>query len=116
MDDTQIEAIAMVAHEANRAWCDAHEDYSQREWDEAPKWQQDSAINGVKFHLDNPDADDAASHNNWLAEKIAEGWVYGPVKDAEARVHPCMVPFESLPMMQQKKDALFRAIVHALKV
>lgn len=115
MDDLQIEAIAAVAHEANRAWCDANEDYSQREWHESPTWQRDSAINGVKFHLDNPQAGPEASHENWLAEKLADGWIYGEIKDPENKLHPCMVPFNELPVFQQKKDTLFRSIVHALK-
>ena len=71
---------AMVAHEANRAWCAANGDDSQLSWEDCPDWQCDSAYNGVIFHCDNPDADDAASHNNWMAHKKADGWVYGEPK------------------------------------
>jgi len=109
-------AIARVAHEANRAWCEANGDMSQSSWDYAPDWQQESAVNGVKFHIMNPDAGDSASHDNWMAEKIAAGWVYGYEKDPEATppTHPCIVPFDQLPKVQQIKDAIFRAIVHAV--
>jgi hypothetical protein len=31
----------------------------------------------VEFKLDNPDADHDAQHNAWMADKIADGWVYG---------------------------------------
>ena len=109
-----VEMIARVTHEANRAWCAANGDMSQPSWDDAPDWQKDSAISGVWFHVDNPFADDSASHDAWLAEKDADGWVYGDVKDPEKKTHPCMVPFEDLPKVQQLKDALFRGIVHAL--
>jgi len=107
---------AMVAHEANRAWCAANGDMNQPTWEEAPVWQQISALNGVQFHIDNPDADDSASHNNWMAQKISEGWVYGKEKNPEAMppTHPCIVPFDQLPKIQQTKDALFRCIVHAV--
>ena len=54
-------------------------------------------------------------HNNWSAEKVADGWVYGEVKDVEKKTHPCLVPFDQLPLFQQKKDKLFSAIVDALK-
>jgi hypothetical protein len=84
-------------------------------WDDAPDWQRNSAIEGIKFHLQNPDAGDSVSHDNWMKQKIKEGWVYGEVKDPEKKTHPCIVPFDQLPEFQQKKDALFRAIVHALK-
>jgi hypothetical protein len=68
----------------------------------------------VKFHLTNPDAGPAASHESWLAEKEATGWKYGPVKDADKKEHPCFVPYNELPPAQQSKDYLFRAIVHGL--
>ncbi len=111
-----IAAIARVAHEANRAWCKANDDFTQAPWDIAPGWQKDSAMAGVLFHLENPDAGDSASHDNWMAQKIADGWVYGETKDPNATppTHPCLVPFEDLPHQQQVKDALFRSIVHAI--
>jgi hypothetical protein len=46
--------IAKVCHEANKAWCEANNDYSQKSWDEAEHWQRDSAIKGVEFALANP--------------------------------------------------------------
>lgn len=107
-------AIAQVAHEINRAYCLALGDDSQLSWDEAPDWQKDSAINGVRFHLAHPDADAASSHNSWLDQKQKEGWQYGPVKDAEKKEHPCFVPFDQLPKEQQAKDYLFKAVVHSL--
>lgn len=107
------EDIARICHEANRSWCELNGDTSQPRWEEAPLWQKDSAIAGVAFHRCNPDAGDDASHNEWMQHKLAEGWVYGPVKDPEAKTHPCLVPFEELPHAQQFKDRLFRTIVHA---
>lgn len=109
-----IERIARMCHAANRNWCRECGDFSQPRWHEAPEWQRKSAIDGVKFHLDNPDANASATHDNWVAEKLREGWAYGEMKDADAKTHPCMVPFDQLPPEQQAKDRLFRAIVHAL--
>jgi hypothetical protein len=109
-----IEEIARVAHEINRAYCQSLGDSSQPVWEEAPQWQKDSAINGVKFHTENPNAGPDHSHNAWLAEKEAAGWKYGPVKDPANKLHPCCVPFNDLHRSQQAKDYLFRAVVHAL--
>lgn len=109
-----IEQIARVAHEVNRAYCLALGDTSQAPWEDAPQWQKDSAINGVKFHLDNPSAGADHSHNAWWAEKEAAGWKYGPVKDAEKKEHPCCVPYDQLPVEQRAKDYLFRGLVHAI--
>jgi hypothetical protein len=110
-----LEQIAQVTHEANRAWCAANGDFSLSVWDEAPQWQRESVLDGVLFHLRNPLADDSASHENWMARKVADGWKYGPVKDPARKEHPCMMPFAELPEVQQKKDSLFRAVVHALR-
>ena len=110
----KTEAIARVCHEANRAWCEVTGDTSQRPWGEAEPWQRESAIAGVVFALNNHDALASAQHDAWMADKLRAGWRYGPVKDAAAKTHPCLVPFESLPAVQQAKDRLFRAIVQAL--
>ena len=110
----QIEAIARTCHEVNRAYCASLGDFSQPAWDEAPDWQKQSAITGVWFHRSNPDAGPAASHISWLAEKEADGWVWGPVKDAFLKTHPCYLPYEDLPAEQQAKDALFIAVVHSM--
>lgn len=107
--------IAAVAHEANRVYCQALGDSSQLPWVDAPDWQRRSALNGVKFHLENPGASPSASHDEWLKEKYATGWKHGPVKDPEKKEHPCCVPFDELPPEQQAKDRLFSAIVGALR-
>lgn len=113
--ENKIVLIASVCHAANKAWCETNGDKSQKDWAEAEQWQRDSAISGVKFRLDNPDAKHDSQHNAWMADKVNDGWVYGEVKDAEAKTHPCIVPFEQLPEFQKKKDALFCAIVDSLK-
>jgi hypothetical protein len=107
--------IAQVCHEVNRAYCQSLGDHSQVAWYDAPPWQRQSAIHGVELQLENPLASPAASHEAWMAEKLAAGWEYGPVKDAEAKRHPCLVPFNQLPREQQAKDYIFRAVVHALR-
>lgn len=109
-----IERIARACHEANRALCASFGDHSQLPWDQAEQWQRDSAIAGVKFRLENPDAGDDCQHSAWMKDKIDNGWKYGPVKDAERKEHPCIVPFEQLPSEQKAKDAIFSAIVNAL--
>ena len=105
--------LAELCHEANRQYCQSIGDDSQPLWKDAPDWQKDSAINGVKFHLANPGAAPSASHDSWLAQKREEGWVYGPVKDPEKKEHPCMVEYDQLPPEQQAKDSLFIATIDA---
>ena len=110
----KVSDIAKVAHEVNAAYCASQGDTSQKPWDEAPEWQKTSAINGVLFHLENPDAGPSHSHDSWMKEKIEAGWAYGPEKDEEKKTHPCIVPYAELPAQQQAKDYIFRAVVVAL--
>ena len=103
--------IARICHEANRAYCKAVGDESQLPWDEAPQWQKDSAAAGVAAHLDDPHMTPKMSHAAWLERKTREGWVYGEAKDAVAKTHPCILPYDKLTLRQQQKDHLFTAIV-----
>ncbi len=118
------EQIARVTHEANRAYCAAIGDNSQKSWDEADQWQRDSAVKGVSVALANPEVTPEQLHESWTpeqlheswtAQKLADGWEYGPVKDADKKQHPCLVPYGELPPQQQRKDALFRGVVLALR-
>jgi hypothetical protein len=111
----KIEQIARTAHEVNRAYCRSIGDGSQPEWSKAPEWQKKSAMNGVKFHLKNPHSKPSDSHENWLKEKIADGWTYGKVKDPTNKKHPCMVPYNKLPRDQQIKDSLFISVVRSFE-
>lgn len=106
--------IAVVCHEANRAYCWTLGDYSQTSWADAPEWQRTSSIKGVEYLIANPGAGADASHISWLAEKRATGWTYGPLKDPEAKTHPCFVEYDQLPPEQQLKDNLYTGIVRAL--
>ena len=106
--------IARVCHEVNRAYCEALGDTSQPDWRDAPDWQKKSVLAGVRMHC-MANISPSASHFEWAARKIHDGWDYGEVKDPVAKTHPCIVPFEDLPVEQRAKDFIFRAVVHALR-
>lgn len=113
-DPMMIEVAAELCHEANRAYCKALGDDSQACWGDAPDWQRASAIAGVEFHIANPDAGPSHSHDSWLRQKEADGWKYGPAKDAEKKEHPCFVPYDQLPPEQKAKDYIFSSIVKTI--
>lgn len=106
--------LAKAAHEMNKMFCELGGDFTQPPWETAPPNIQQSAIDGVRFVLANPEAPDAASHENWLKFKRADGWKYGPVKDPVKKEHPCMVPFAELPLHHRAKNTIFRAVVLGL--
>jgi hypothetical protein len=43
-------------------------------------------------------------HDLWAQQRIAEGWQYGPARDDVKREHPCLVPFDELPISEQEYD------------
>lgn len=101
--------IARVCYEANSAYCVILGD-AVLSWEQCEK----SAVAGVEYFLNNPLCNPIDQHDAWSKDKIADGWVYGPVKDAKAKTHPCLVAYHELPEEQRRKDALFQAVIKAL--
>lgn len=111
----KVKDVARICHETNRAYCESLGDFSQSPWDLTPETIQQSAIDGVRYHLSNEGTTPEGSHENWLKFKEAEGWVYGEEKNLELKTHPCMVPYNELPTEQRVKDYLFRGVVDSLR-
>jgi hypothetical protein len=109
-----VEALARVVHAALRAYAAELGEAAAPAWADAPEWQRAATRAAVRFARDNPEADAAAQHDAWVAERRAAGWRPGPVKDPAARTHPALVPFAELPDPERRKDALVVAVVRAL--
>lgn len=109
-----VDECARYAYEAIRAHCKANGDSSQPRWEDAPKWQKDTIFKGVYAVRADPEMTPEESHESWMQHKIAEGWVYGPMKNVEEKRHPCLVPYAQLPEAERVKDAIFIAVVRAV--
>lgn len=108
-----IAQIAKVCHEANRAYCQTNGDFTHKSWEEISQDRRDGMIKGVIFRVNNPGASPQAAHEAWCESMKKDGWVYGPKKDNDAKIHPCLLPFDQLPTNQQLKDTLFGMIVNS---
>lgn len=108
-EQTKIEAVARAAHEANRAYCLAFGDTSQPSWEGASEELRASKMRGVVTAL--VGTTPPQQHEAWMADRRSAGWVFGPTKDVEKKTHPCLVPYEELPRLQQAKDMLFICVV-----
>jgi hypothetical protein len=105
--------VARVVHEANRVLQAQTGEEVSPPYDLAPQWQKDSAILGIHEALAGKSPEEL--HVGWCVVKLADGWVYGLVKDGEKKTHPCLVPYSELPEDQRIKDHMFSAIVNAFK-
>lgn len=110
-DEVRVDIIAEACHNANRAICEAFGDFSQVSWEEASEEVRKSACAGVRTCLAFPSITPAQLHEEWCNGKQADGWTFGPIKDAEKKTHPCLVPYNQLPDTQKVKDYVFRATV-----
>lgn len=109
-----IDDIARVCHEANRAFSATRGDFAHEPWTNSEMWVKDSTRAGVSHALASPNTTAETLHENWAEHKLRNGWRYGSVKDPVERTHPCLVSWRDLPQHQRMKDRLFLAIVAAL--
>lgn len=109
-----LDAIARTVHEALRAWAGAHGQHDIPAWDDAPDWMHASTRESIMHTFENGGADGRSQHEQWLQQKQRDGWRHGPVKDAAAKTHPLMIPYDDLPDWERRKDRLINAIAKAL--
>lgn len=109
--------IAAVAHAANLAYREIMGDEPGPGWLDMDVAEQESVIAGVRAVLAGSVNGPAYSHKAWYDRKLSEGWVYGPEKDVEAKIHPNMLAkgvWGDLPDHERRKDLLFLAVVVSL--
>lgn len=56
------------------------------------------------------------NHDIWAAERMRNGWTYGPQRDDAKKQHPDLVPYADLPESEKEYDrktavGLLKAIV-----
>src|ERR1039458_4934846 len=44
------------------------------------------------------------AHDLWAAQRLAQGWSFGPQRDDKAKKHPCLVPYNELPESEKEYD------------
>jgi len=106
--------IAAVCHAANREYRSLIGEDSGSDWESASHFLRTSIIKGVQGRLATPHQTPRESHEAWFQHYTDNGWTHGPVKDESRKQHPCLLPYEQLPVAQRRKDLLFTAIVRAL--
>lgn len=108
-----VSNVAQIIHAANREVQKLIGETVNPEWDDAEDWMKQSTISGVLgvYNGNTPEM----SHEAWIQTRLADGWVWGEVKDMELKTHPCLVPYNQLPPLQRIKDSLFGNIANTFK-
>ncbi len=44
------------------------------------------------------------THDNWVRQRLADGWTHGQRRDDVLKEHPCIVPYEDLPESEKEYD------------
>ena len=44
------------------------------------------------------------AHEVWAAQRIKDGWIYGPQRDDKQKHHPCLLPYGELPDSEKEYD------------
>jgi RyR domain len=44
------------------------------------------------------------AHEVWAAQRMSDGWRYGPSRDDDAKQHPGLVPYGRLPESEKEYD------------
>ncbi len=71
-------------------------------------------IHAVQDIVEDPKLTGSELHTMWLEDKEAKGWVYGETKDVVKKTHPCVLPYEKLPVEQRVKDDVVIAVVREM--
>jgi len=44
------------------------------------------------------------AHDLWAAQRLSQGWRFGPQRDDAKQLHPCLVPYAELPDSEKDYD------------
>lgn len=103
-----ITAQVHALHALLCSYMDLTKDTSQgRELTETRTYDLESLLSSALF-------DKERLHTLWMEARVAGGWVYGPVEDETAKVHPWLRPLEDLPELQIHKLELLSQVSQLL--
>lgn len=45
-----------------------------------------------------------STHDHWALQRMKDGWRWGEKRDDDAKLHPCLVPYDELPESEKEYD------------
>ena len=116
MKTISIETVAQMCHVANIVYANSNCELKmlQKPWEELGAGEKNGRINAIRKIASGEIQTPRQSHEAWMKDRRAAGWVYGVTKDEDNKTHPCLVEYEELPEEQRVKDDIFFSIVYGL--
>ena len=111
MTKQEIEQIARSAHDVVNVYGESLGEVSQPKFDELDELSKETIVEAVHLLKSEEKIYAGSVHNAWVNKMIDAGWVHGKVYDIEAKTHPDMIDYRSLPPLQRAKDRLFNSVV-----
>lgn len=110
----KIEQVAKVCYECTRVFLYEATTGHPTYWDSLAKDQKEDMVESIKWRMSNPEATAVGLHDEWVAYKKTNGWVYGDYYSSYAKESPLLIPYLSLPRVNKIKLALFLAAADVL--
>jgi hypothetical protein len=94
------------------------------ELDEKPTYEGDfpfideDYVNSLIARIDNLLLNPVSAkenHENWMKDRIDQGWKFGKVKSSEKKTHPSLIDYDELPDGEKRKGELFINTVNKYK-
>jgi Cyclin M transmembrane N-terminal domain/RyR domain len=83
------------------------------DWENADVREREDIINATKEIIAGAGPEEL--HSSWRRELTLAGWQYGPARDLEQKIDPCLQPYENLSAAQKTSLQIFTAAVTAIK-
>jgi len=99
--------IAKECHTKNNELMVMNGEEPKGDWESLDRATKFINLKSVIKALENPDLTAKDMHNEWINNKIADGWSYGEVKDEELKTHPLITDYDSMNPVDKMKDQVF---------
>lgn len=103
----KVRDLAKICYEAVKSYAETQNDHHHRRWNNLAEEHKQTLVDGVLFHITNPEAGPEAAHLMRCSHLMEKGWRWGPVKAIEDRQSPLLVAFDNLSGVQQMKYLIF---------
>lgn len=104
------EQIAKTCHAAHNALCE-----EPIPWELKTSEHKATVYSSIDKILSGEILSAKQAHDNFVARKKADGWVYGEEYSTEDKINPRVTEFENLGLIDLAKEKIFFNIVESFK-